>query len=202
MPTTKSYTQDIQSQNAVRIGSVRLFVAPFGPTGAPVWDETKFNTASPPTGWTDLGACNENTVVEATKEIFSLKTGVLKTIKFQAVIGLEGSLSAELLEVNADSIVEALGAQDKHSITGGYKMSVGTSNIRLRQLLAIHDSIAGDGTFPQVVFFFPKVMATDVFRPSGTDKESMKLPVKFTAYGVSDEDADDIIVFNVYEFLT
>jgi len=202
MATTKSYTQDIQSQNAIRIGSVRLFLAPLPPTVA-AYNEARFDTSAPPTGWIDLGATNEATVVEATKEIFSLKTGVLKTIKFQAVIGLEGSLSAELLEYNAAALVEAIGAQEALAITGGKKVFVGTSNIRQRQLLAIHDTIAGDGTFPQVVFYFPKVMSTEGFKPTvGNDKESVKIGIKFSAYGVTDTDADDTIVFNVYEFLT
>lgn len=202
MSTTKSYTQDIQSQNAIRIGSVRLFIAALPPTGA-AYNEQRFNTATPPSGWTDLGATNENTVVEATKEVFSLKTGVLKTIKFQAVIGLEGSLSAELLEYNAAALVEAIGAMDSFTITGGKKIAVGTSAIRNRQLVAVHDTIAGDGTFPQVVFYFPRVQVAEAFRPTvGNDRESVKIPIKFTAFGTTDVDANDTVVFNVYEFLT
>lgn len=202
MATTKSYTQDIQSQNAIRIGSVRLFIAPLPPTVA-AYNETKFNTATPPSGWLDLGATNENTVVEATKEVFSLKTGVLKTTKFQAVIGLEGSISAELLEYNAAALVEAIGAQDAFTISGGKKIAVGTSTIRQRQLVAVHDTIAGDGTFPQVVFYFPKVQSADAFRPTvGNDRESVKIPIKFSAYGTTDNDANDTIVFSIYEFLS
>lgn len=175
MATTKSYTQDIQSQNAIRIGSVRLFIAKLPPDVA-AYNEARFDCSAPPTGWLDLGATNESTVVEATKTIFDLKTGILKTTKFQAVIGLEGSVSAELLEYNAAALVEAIGAQDAHTIAGGKKISVGTSNIRQRQLLAIHDTIAGDGTFPQVVFYFPKVMSTESFKPTvGNDKESVKI---------------------------
>lgn len=91
----------------IRIGSVRLFIGPEGKT----FDSTaKFDVDNPPTGWVDLGATTEETALEATKEVFSLKTGQLNTTKFQAVIGMEGRMTATLHEFDAEKVADAMGA--------------------------------------------------------------------------------------------
>ena len=91
----------------VRIGSVRLFTAE---VGVPFASTAKFDVDSPPTGWVDLGATGEDTALEATKEVFSLKTGQLNTTKYQAVIGMEGKMTATLHEFDADKVADAMGA--------------------------------------------------------------------------------------------
>jgi len=202
MSTLKSYTQDILSQQDIRIGSVRLFVAPLPTAGGPTYAETKFITATPPTGWVDLGAMGEDTVVEATREVFSLKLGVLKVTKFQAVIGLEGRVSGNLHEFSGANIEEVIGGPAGLVVTGGKKYAVGTSVIRRRQVLAVHDTIAGDASNPQIVYHFPEASAlSSPFRPNiGNDRENIRLPIQFDAYGVPDTAFADTIVFLVYDF--
>ena len=92
----------------VRIGSVRLFVAPVGTLYSPTGG--LFNVDSPQQGWRDLGATAEDTTLEATKAVFSLKTGMLKTVKYQAVVGMDGKITANLQEFDANVVADCMGS--------------------------------------------------------------------------------------------
>jgi hypothetical protein len=103
---TKALNMDVDVDK-IRIGSVRLFVGEV----ATVFDSAEaFDVDTPPTGWRDLGATAEDTVLEATKEIFKLKTGQLRTTKYEAVIGMEGRLTATLEEFDAEAVADAMGS--------------------------------------------------------------------------------------------
>jgi hypothetical protein len=98
----------------VRIGSVRLFVAPIGTAYSPTGG--LFNVDAPQAGWRDLGATMEDTTLEATKNVFSLKTGMLKTTKYQAVIGMDGKITANLQEFNADVVADCMGSAQPFNV--------------------------------------------------------------------------------------
>lgn len=103
---TKALNMTVDTSK-IRIGSVRLFI---GDVGTVFDSSAAFNVDTPPTGWRDMGATAEDTALEATKEIFSLKTGQLRTTKYQAVIGMEGKLSATLHEFDVDKVADAMGS--------------------------------------------------------------------------------------------
>jgi len=201
MATTKSYTQDIQSQAAVRIGSARIFTAALGVT----FPQTRFDTSAPPTGWVDLGATGEDTTLEVNRTTYDLMTGVLKTLKAQFVIGMEAKISGTLLEYDKAALDAAIGAADPVVITGmDVKIAVGTSVVRKSQVAVVHDFITGDGTTPQFIYYMPKAATIKgAFHPSvGNDKETVRIPIEFHGYGVPDPAWDDIVLVVVYSFVT
>jgi hypothetical protein len=257
----------------IRIGSVRLFI---GEVGTAFDSAAAFNVDTPPTGWRDLGATGEDTALEATKEVFSLKTGQLNTTKFQAVIGMEGKMTATLHEFDADKVADAMGAARPFNVLRGAptadsiqtvtsaseitlatgkgadfavgdkvvvaaagsltsspnvaiisdidgdaltfvaalptlplvsdvvqkvtarKNAIGTTTITKKALLAVHDLVGG----AQYVYHFPTVSAIESgFKPNfAAGRENVKLPIAFSAYGVTDADFNDTVVALQYEF--
>ncbi len=265
---------DLREKRKVRIGFVRLFVAAVGTA----YDKTaKFDTAVPPTGWRDLGATGDDTAVEATKEVFNLKIGVLRTVKFQAVIGLDGKLTANLHEYSSDGIYQALGAAlpfnvlaasptgvavasvssaTQFSVAAGQgvnfavgdrivvdtlanhtrslntsvitaiatdlitvspafftvpttamhvrkvqsrKNAAGTTELPHFTLLAIHDFAVGGG---QIAYHFPEVAfgAAGFKADFKGGKENVMLALEATAFGVTDADFSDTVVFTIHDF--
>lgn len=268
----------LRDERRVRIGFTRIFTAQRPSDGGPTFDQTiKFDTDAPPTGFRDLGATGDDTSIEATKEVFSLRTGILRTRKFQAVIGLEGTINAILHEYDAVAINDALAGDDPFNIlrpspvasgiasvtsksafdlavgeganfvvgdriavaasgallrtinttriqtlvtdavtlepalfflplvtdlvqkVDSRKLAVGTSLIPRLQLVMVHDFALGAG---QIVYHFPDVTAAESgFRPDfAGGRENVKLPLIFAAFGVTDPDFGDTVVFTVHDF--
>jgi len=264
----------LREASKVRVGFVRIFVGDVGTT----YDKTaKFDTVTPPTGWRDLGATGDDTEVNATKEIFSLKTGLLRTIKFQAVTGLEGKLTAKLIEYDAVGIYQALGAalpfnvlrasptacpvlsaasKSVFTLGGGHgsdlavadriavdtaalltrtlntsvittiatdtitvdpplfvqptalmfaqkaqsrKLAAGSTQLPRFAMLAVHDFANDAG---QVCYHFPNCdFASAGFKPDfAGGKENVKVALEATAYGVTDADINDTVVFTIHDF--
>lgn len=264
----------LRDPKKIRIGFVRLFIGDVGTA----FDKTvKFDVDAPPTGWKDLGATGDDTTVEATKEVFSLKTGLLRTTKFQAVIGLEGRINAILHEFDAYGINEALAGSTPFNILRtvptasaissvasktaftlasgqganfaigdrvvvdtlalhvssintsvvktiagdvitvdpalyvlpttsmhvqkvlSRKLGAGTTLVPHRALLAVHDFGLGAG---QICYHFPEVTAAESgFRPDfAGGRENVKLPLIFSAFGVTDADINDTVVFTIHDF--
>jgi len=264
----------LRDQKKVRIGFVRLFVSAVGTA----YDKTaKFDTETPPTGWRDLGATGDDTTVEATKEVFNLQTGVLRTVKFQAVIGLSGRLTANLHEYDAAGVYQALGAalpfnslraaptasgiasvadKTQFTLASGQganfavgdrvvvdlsanltrslntsaisviaadvitvspalyvlpttsmlvqkvlarKNAAGTTELPHFAVLAVHDMAVGAG---QVAYHFPEVaFGAAGFRPDfAGGRENVKLALEATAFGVTDADFADTVVFTIHDF--
>src|SRR3990172_310593 len=219
----------LREASKVRVGFVRIFVGDVGTT----YDKTaKFDTVTPPTGWRDLGATGDDTEVNATKEIFSLKTGLLRTIKFQAVTGLEGKLTAKLIEYDAVGIYQGLGAALPFNVlraspttpppardtTPGApplfvqptalmfaqkaqsrKLAAGSTQLPRFAMLAVHDFANDAG---QVCYHFPNCdFASAGFKPDfAGGKENVKLALEATAYGVTDADINDTVVFTIHDF--
>lgn len=264
----------LREKSKIRIGFVRLFVGDVGTS----YDKTvAFDTSTPTTGWRDLGATTDETAVEATKEVFNLQTGVLRTVKFQGVIGLAGRMTANLHEYDAVGVYQALGAAlpfnvlapsptgsgiasvtSKTSFTlasgqgASYavgdrivvdlaanhtrslntsviksiatdaivvdpalyvlpttsmtvrivlsrKNAAGTTDLPHFAMLAVHDFGFGGG---QVCYHFPEVaFAAAGFRPNfAGGRENVKLALEATAFGVTDSDFSDTVVFTIHDF--
>jgi hypothetical protein len=99
----------LREKAKVRIGFMRLFVE--ADLTVTLDKKNKFDTSIPPTGahWRDLGATGDDTAIDGSKEHFSLKTGVLRTTKFQAVIGMDCKLTGHLHEYSHANVYTALG---------------------------------------------------------------------------------------------
>ncbi len=98
----------------VSIAIEQLLVAPFGTS----WTPGRIDIASPPSGFTALGAVDEEaSVIQVTRAKLELRTGIPQVLQFDAVTGLEGKISTVLLSNSNRKAVFALGGADIRNIS-------------------------------------------------------------------------------------
>lgn len=172
----KTYDNEI-IEAETSLGIERMLVADH-PGG---WDPStgKIDYASPPAGFTDLGAVVEDSpAVTITREKFQLKLGLPKALQYEQIIGVDGSITAIIYAKTNDVVEKALGVTKVDISTIGDRIPFGGTSIHKFSVLGVADFV--DGT--QLVHHFPEVSVKPEFVENVRPDDAGKVTVGFDAY--------------------
>lgn len=103
----KSYANEIVERE-VSIAIEQLLAAPVGTT----FPTTRVDVASPPNGFTHLGAVVEDSIqVNITREKYQLATGIPRVLQYDAVLGMAGQLTISFYSLSNRLLRYTLGGE-------------------------------------------------------------------------------------------
>ncbi len=169
--------------NEISLGVERLLIAAYPTT----FSAARVDAGTPPAGFFDMGNVVEDTpTFRFGREMFKLELGVPRSLQYEKVIAVSGSIEfslhshsyyqAQFMLGNATSITTAT-TQASGSIVTQY---LGTSVLQEYALLGVADFI--DGT--QLIHEFPRVSPAEEFVESIKPGENPRMVCKFNCKSV------------------
>lgn len=175
----RSYTNQINTAE-VDVSIERLLIAPFGT----VWNPSRVDISSPPSGFYDLGAVVEDSpTFKGTRKMFELMTGIPEVLQYQFVQSLSGEFDISLHSNNWSKFSYMVANYTYTDTTGsiGYvRQAVGTSQILYYALLGVADFVTNH---TQVVHYMQRATSAGDIEEKITSKENERLALKFKLYG-------------------
>ncbi len=175
----KSFLNTIDTAE-IGLGITRLHIAPQDT----VWSPARVNATSPAASFYDLGpVVDDSPVLRVTREKFKLITGIPRSLQYQTVMGMEGSLSAMLESFDYSKWEYAMGNTlpdtSNWDTTPGASDYViqyyGTAYIKEFVVLGVTDFINGS----QIVWHIPRATPADELEEMYKPDQEGRVPLNF-----------------------
>lgn len=140
----KTYVNNIVTKET-SIAIEQLIIAPEGTAWTP---PAQIDVDSPPTGFTTLGAVDEEaSVISITRTKLELRTGIPQVLQFDAVTALEGKISTVLLSNSNAKAVFAMGAADVINVSPNAVLAITSTTANpSSQSIIVWDAAAPTGS--------------------------------------------------------